>query len=153
MTKKINSENQSQLELKLYRLRVIAQKLETNTPLSDEERFYLAKALGEIGDGKDPTIALDIKAAKGEKKSSKSINREMRLNYVLSWVAASMQPPPDGLGYDLDTAIEAAAEFEYRGMNKLTEETIRHYWTNNAGKHKPDFKPPIRFYPLKEPKS
>ena len=153
MTKKINSENQSLLELKLYRLRVIAQKLVTNTPLSDEERFYIAKALIEIGGGKDPTIALDIKAAKGEKKSSKSLNRELRRDYVLSWIAKAIQPKPNGLGYDLDTAIEAAAKFEYSGMNKLTEETIRNYWNNNSDKHKPNFKPPIRFYPLKEPKS
>jgi hypothetical protein len=153
MTKKKSQDEPNQFELALYRLRVIAKKIENKIALNDDECTYIVKALWEIGNGEDPYQSLGIKSIKGQKRTNKNITKQMRIDYVLSWIAAAMKPKPEGLGYDLETAIEEAATFEYNGLPKLSEQTIKHYWDNNPQKHRSDFKPPLRSLPLKEPKS
>jgi len=145
--KKAAQGRQSSLELALYRLRLIALKIESETPLDALEQAFLIKALREIGLGGDAEVALQIKANRGERRSSKSKFHEERRDFVLSWISAAMRPEPDGFGYDLLTAIDIAATWYYSESDGLTAETILNYWNNHPEKHNPSFDRPIRSIP------
>lgn len=145
--KKSDHGQQSPFELALYRLRVIAFKIEAEIPLDLSERVFLINAFRKIGAGGDAKEALQIKGERGRGRSSKSKFHEERRDFVLSWVAAAIRPEPEGFGYDLLEAIDIAANWKYSEAAGLTAETILNYWNNHPEKHKSNFDRPIRSLP------
>ena len=145
--KKTNDGLNSRLELALYRLRLIALKIEAETPLDTSEQAFLINAFRKIGAGGDAEEALQIKGEKGKRRSSKSKFHEDRRDFALSWIAAAIRPAPEGFGYDLSTAIDIVATWPYTEADGLSAETIENYWNNHPEKHKPSFDRPIRSLP------
>lgn len=134
----------SRLELAQHRVRVIAELLKAGIPLPDHLKLFIIDALRRIADGEDPDNVLGTKPGRGERRTVKAREARLKMTMALSWIAAQMQPPPEGRGWTLDEAIIRAAEYRPgEGNFGLSEETIRHIATHNSKLRKPNFPAPI----------
>ncbi len=115
------------------------------TPPSDEDLKFIAKALLAAGEGMDANEALGIKAQRGERGSKQSRQRaensDLRQRFALGWIAAARLPKSlGGLGLTLEKAIQEIGE-NHLSSSQLShneplfgfkESTLGTYW----GKHK-----------------
>lgn len=92
------------------RIKVFATKLSTGTPLSDEERTYLANVFGRIADGEDANEVLGVKFGRG--KSLSDARKRQAISFIIHWIECAIQPVNSaipGLGYDVSEACNEAA--------------------------------------------
>ena len=130
------------------RLRKIAEGIDCNE-LGDDDREFIVDALLRVADGEDASIALDVKAKRGDRRTltaqKKIKDASIRDGFVCSWIAAATaaatasDPYDAGLGLALD---EAAGLIGENGLNAfgLTEETIKSKWNKNPSLRSRDFK-------------
>ena len=120
------------------RLRNITLQLSTDSPLSQEDRDFLVSALTRIANGEDGEAALNIKAARGQRKSKYSRDKKMALEFAYGWIATAIAPENDeGLGLKLKDASEVISKVLHK--YGLSPETIRRYWNKNSERHERDF--------------
>ena len=84
--KKAEQDEYSSYELALYRLRLLAKKLDMDVPLEPSERTFLIEALRNIGSGGDPKQVLQIKGGRGVRRGSKDMHANLRRDMILSWI-------------------------------------------------------------------
>ena len=110
------------------RLKLIAERLSQDAPLSEEHQTFLVKAFLEIANGADADVALGVKAKRGERKSHHSRQTVFNKQLFFGWVATAIAPESEGgLGLSLKDAIATA----YDGWPALpSEETLRRQWND-----------------------
>lgn len=123
------------------RIKVFATKLSTDTPLSDEERTYLANVFDRIADGEDANEVLGVKFGRG--KSLSDARKRQAISFIIHWIECAIEPVDSevpGLGY---TVSEACIEAELiikkmlgvEGSDKYDAEYIRQCYYNPAFAH------------------
>ena len=110
------------------RLKLIAERLSQDAPLSVEHQTFLVKAFLEIANGADADVALGVKAKRGERKSHHSRQTVFNKQLFFGWVATAIAPESEGgLGLSLKAAITTA----YDGWPALPSEgTLRRQWND-----------------------
>ena len=133
------------------RLLTIAKSIETGVALSDADADFLSGALEKIADGVDPSLALDVKAKRGEKTSKahqeKVKHSEFMKALALRWLATAIAPEEEGgLGLSNEQAFgmigELSPVFKDTKAFGFTEETLKTYWADNPEMHHRTFKLP-----------
>lgn len=133
------------------RLLTIAASIKTGVALSDDDAAFLSNALIQIADGVDPSLALDIKAKRGERTSKTYLEKvqhgEFMKAFALGWLATAIAPEEEGgYGYSLEEAIGKIGEFSpvFKDTKAFgfTEETLKTYWADNPEMHNRTFKLP-----------
>ena len=109
------------------RLRDLAEKISTSTPLYEEEKEFLSTALIEIANGMDAEIALDVKAKRGERKSKAMSDSELHRKVALAWIATAIAPESEG-GLGL-TVKDSAAFIKTRFPYLASEDSLKRYWS------------------------
>jgi hypothetical protein len=133
----------SQLDVNLYRLRKIGHLIENNKILELRDSKFISKALQDIGSGRDPIECLNIKAGRGESRSSRGIHEREKIGHVMGYMASIIKPREQGgLALDIDEAFDYTADaFE------MSSETVRKYWYNNTEMHNSIYPAPLSIYP------
>ena len=72
------------------RLKLIAERLSQDAPLSVEHQTFLVKAFLEIANGADADVALGVKAKRGERKSHHSRQTVFNKQLFFGWVATAI---------------------------------------------------------------
>ena len=90
--------------------------------LSSEDKDFLSEALIQIGNGKDPATALDVKARRGESKGEEARDAESRkelARFVMKGARAEGK-----------TLEEIVSKYGENGLNLfgLTEKTLEQYY-------------------------
>ncbi len=147
MTRKKPQESQhSALEMNQYRLRYIANELESGRDLPNEAWGFLINALWRIGEGEDANVALGVKAKPGQRKTRESAGRAAKMRFALPWIASAIRPiDQDGLGLAFTDALDRAE----KGFG-LSADTLNQYWKDYSEMHGPTFQPPISFLPFRD---
>lgn len=124
------------------RIEKIAQQLESNSSISDEDRLFLSGALKQISDGADAETALGVKAKRGERKSRHIRQTKYTLNFVFGWIASAIQPrKKGGLGLSVTEACKNISGITFHQL-RLGPASIRRYWDTHKSKYAPHFAPP-----------
>jgi hypothetical protein len=93
----------------------LAYQLESNQPLSPEQRSFLSFAFYRIGTGEDANKVLGLKLQPGQKL--KDLISRRRLSYILHFIACAMNPDP----YSNDKAMDIEAACEWAKDNLVPE--------------------------------
>mgnify|MGYP006292979725 CR=1 FL=1 len=121
------------------RLGKIAKQLESNSPISDDDRLFLSSALKEISDGRNAEVALGVNAKRGERKSRHARQTKYTLPFVFGWIASAIQPRnKGGLGLSLNEACKKISKITLPHL-RLSTQTIRRYWDKHKSNYKPHF--------------
>lgn len=150
MTKRKGStERYSRLELAQYRLRDIANKLENGAGLTPSDSEFLVESLKRIAQGADANEVLGVKAKRGERKTAREIAKKDKARSAIAWIASVIRSEKEGgLGISFDDAIARAAEKRSGEANfRLTDETLRTYWTSHPEWRTPKFDRPLSTLP------
>ena len=120
------------------KLKVLAEKIYENTPLSDDEQEFLSSALNQIASGEDAELALNVKAKKGERKSKSVQDALQNRQFAMGWLATAIAPIDEG-GLGL-TLLDASSKVKLNFTNLPTEESLRRYWNNYKKDNERTFK-------------
>jgi hypothetical protein len=123
-------------------------------------RDWLVEAFRQIADGKDANEVLGVKRSRGKPRRADP-HVDFKLMAAMSFIAAVMRPEPPadltliadddefdyGQGLSFDEAIDLATGSIEDGGLGYSEETLRHYWSNNPPLRSPTFRPPAVLLP------
>jgi hypothetical protein len=145
-------------------LRELGRQIESDAPLSDDQKRFLAIALYRIGTGEDANKVLGVRPQRGQKLSDVVARRRMSL--ILHWVAGAIEPDPESTSKPMSvedacalavTTIVPAAKAKFPGSDnrKYDVEYITRCWSEPAYAHmrSPDrgwFDPDFPYYPAPE---
>ena len=110
------------------KLKVLANKIYENTPLSENEKEFLSSALTQIASGEDAELALNVKPRKGERKSKSVQDSLQNRQFAMGWLATAIAPIDEG-GLGL-TLLDASSKIKLNFKNLPSEESLRRYWNN-----------------------
>ena len=142
------------LELAQYRLRMIANALETGKTLDAEALRFLVDALWAIGQGQDANKVLGVIAYRGERKTSEQAAKSLNRDLAMAWITKAVTPVSDGgLGMTEDEAIEKAAKNKKGQINfGLSEDSLRSHWKSSQKLQSGEVKRPIQSFPDRKKK-
>lgn len=92
------------------RLKVFAAKLSSDSPLTTEERKYLANVFNRIANDEDANEVLGVKFGRGN--TIADAKKRQALSFIIHWVECAIQPADGdlpGLGYSVTQACDEAA--------------------------------------------
>jgi hypothetical protein len=115
----------------------LAKQLRNNTPMTDEQRLYLADSFAQIAQGADANEVFGIKYSKG-KSDTKDRAKENHFR-IIHWItAAILSEEEGGLGLNITQAIEAVSALMDGGwINPITKE--KYVYKDEAGRPQSPF--------------
>jgi hypothetical protein len=125
----------------------LSSQLESDFPLSDQQRKFLAKVFRAIGEGEDPRVVFGQSREPGESKLAEL--KVEKIGAVIQSIATDLTLAKlEGKSLLISTAIKDHLEFanSIMGYNVnqelvITEQKIRRWWDNPKYKY---FKNPCR---------
>ena len=114
------------------RLRKIAKQLESNSPISNDDRLFLSQALKAISDGADAKTALNVRATRGERSGRHTRQTDIVLQIFLPNIGAAISSENRGRKLSVIEACRNVSEKTFP-MIGLSPSTINRYW--NRRKH------------------
>jgi hypothetical protein len=110
------------------RLKRVAEHLDQNIKLSEDDKSFLVMALLNISNGEDAEIALGVKAKKGERKGPYARDAKIKMQYVNALILALIAPESEeGLGLTLNDAVERVRR---DWPSVPSKSTLLRYWND-----------------------
>ena len=119
------------------RLKNIAAQISEDIQLSPEDKKFLVTALLEIYNGEDAEVSLDVKAKRGERKSTHVRDMKIINQYINGLIKALIDSYDEG-GQNMSLK-EATEKINAEWPNSPSAETMRRNWNDIKKTQKRDF--------------